>query len=248
MSAYEALAGSYDELTWDVDYEKILAFWETLLARRHFRAETVLDLACGTGSLSALLAARGYRVLGADVSEQMLTEAQRKCQGMENAPYFIRQSMQRLRLPEPVDAVICCLDSLNYLTKPADCRETMRRVYDALRPGGLFVFDVNTEYKLKSLDGQVFLDDREDAYCVWRAEFDSKRNVCRYGIDLFQREGGLWRRSFEEHAEYAYSLAELTGYLQEAGFAKIRVYGDRKLRAPKDNELRAYFAAQKENV
>ena len=248
MSAYETLAGAYDELTWDVDYEKILAFWETLLARHHLRPETVLDLACGTGSLSALLAARGYRVLGADQSEQMLTEAARKTAGMENAPYFIRQSMQRLRLPEPVDAAVCCLDSINYLAKPADCREALRRVYEALKPGGLFVFDINTPYKLKSLDGQVFLDEKDDVYCVWRAEFDARRNLCRYGMDIFRRRGALWQRSFEEHLEYAYSPEELTQYLKEAGFTKVRRYGDRRLRAPRDTELRVYFAAQKEST
>ena len=106
----------------------------------------------------------------------MLAEAEQKAQALpENRPFFICQPMQRLRLAEPVDAVICALDSLNYVTKPADCRKTFRRVYDALTPGGLFVFDINTPAKLRGLDGQVFLDETDDTYCVWRTEFDEKK-------------------------------------------------------------------------
>lgn len=246
MSAYETLAGRYDALTQDVPYEKFLAFYLRLLKKYRCTAQTVLDLACGTGSLSVLLAQAGCRVIGADCSEQMLTEAAQKTQGMENAPFFILQKMQNLRLPEQVDAAICCLDGINYLTSPADCKKAFRRVYDALRPGGLFIFDINSAYKLRNLDGQIFLDETEDTYCVWRAEFDKRKNICFYGFDLFLRQGERWARSDELHAEYAYSQSELTAYLREAGFSKIGVYGDRVLRAPKETEQRIFFAAKKE--
>ena len=105
MSAYEALAASYDALTYDIPYEKILQFWETLLKRYRLRPETVLDLACGTGSLSVLLAEHGYRVIGVDLSEEMLAVADEKCSHLaENRPFFVCQPMQRLRLPEQVTA------------------------------------------------------------------------------------------------------------------------------------------------
>lgn len=247
MSAYEALAASYDALTYDIPYEKILQFWETLLKRYRLRPETVLDLACGTGSLSVLLAERGYRVIGADLSEEMLAVADEKCSDLaENRPFFICQAMQRLRLPEQADSVICALDSLNYVTRPVDVQKTFRRVYETLTPGGLFLFDINTPYKLRSLAGQTFLDETEDSYCVWRTEFDEKRRLCYYGMDLFQRSGELWTRSFEEHIEYAYTPEELVEWLRGAGFSKIDVFGDRKCRAPKDDELRSYIAARKE--
>ena len=246
MSAYETLAESYDALTQDVPYEKLLAFYFRLLKKYRCEAQTVLDLACGTGSLSVLLAQAGCDVIGADCSVQMLTEAVRKTEGMENAPFFIRQEMQKLHLPAPVDAVICCLDSINYLTKPDHCRKTFRRVFDALNPGGLFVFDINTPEKLHALDGQVFLDETDDTYCVWRAEFDRRKNICYYGFDLFRKQGESWRRSGELHAEYAYSPQELTAYLQEAGFSDIQTFGDRVLRRPKENEQRIFFAAKKE--
>ena len=107
MSAYESLAACYDELTYDIPYEKILTFFERLCAREHVQPRLVLDLACGTGSLSLLLARRGYRVIGADLSSDMLAEAEQKAQALpENRPFFICQPMQRLRLAEPVDAVI----------------------------------------------------------------------------------------------------------------------------------------------
>lgn len=246
MSAYDSLAGSYDALTWDVPYEKIAQYVLRLCRHHGCRPASVLDLACGTGSLAILLAKQGLSVLGADCSEQMLTQASAKSAGMDNAPYWILQKMQHLRLPQPVDAVCCCLDSVNYVTRPADLQQAFRRVFDALTPGGVFVFDINTPEKLQGLDGQVFLDENETTYCVWRAEFSPKKRLCRYGIDLFCREGALWRRSREEHTEYAYTPEELTQYLTAAGFASVAIYGDRTLRAPEEHALRIYFAAEKE--
>ncbi len=250
MSAYEALAPSYDALTWDVPYDGIADFLESVLQQLGRAPKTALDLACGTGSLSLRLAARGYRVIGADISQDMLTEAYGKAMDLpeERRPFFICQPMQALELPEPVDLVVCGLDSLNYLTDPADCRETFRRVYRSLGDGGVFLFDINTPEKLRGLDGQVFLDEREDDYCVWRAEFEASERICYYGMDLFRREGDLWRRSFEEHAEYAYEPADLAEWLREAGFSDVRTFGDRTLEPPKAGEERVYFAAVKEDL
>ena len=247
MSAYENLASSYDALTYDIPYPEILDFAESILRSLGKAPKTALDLACGTGSLSCLLAERGLRVTASDISPEMLTEAYDKALGLsENRPLFVCQPMQELELPEPVDLAVCCLDSLNYLTDPADCRETFRRVCKNLTPGGAFLFDINSACKLRGLDDQIFLDENEDTYCVWRAEFSESERICRYGFDLFQREGALWRRSFEEHAEYAYEVRELTDWLREAGFSDVRVYGDLVLRAPEPDEQRIYFAAVKE--
>lgn len=248
MSAYEALAASYDRLTDDVKYGEVLRYLEQIWKEKGKCPETILDLACGTGSLTVLLAKNGYRVLGADCSEDMLAVAYQKAMDIEeNRPYFIHQSMQKLRLPYEVDSVVCCLDSLNYLTEPSDCRETICRVYDALAPGGIFVFDVNTPEKLRAMDGQVFLDEDDDVYCVWRAEYSEAERICAYGMDIFQRTGSLWRRSFEEHLEYAYDSAQLLGFLRDAGFADVSVYGDRSLLPPAPGEQRIYFAACKES-
>lgn len=247
MTAYESLSAAYDGLTTDIDYEGILNFLEAILLAEGKKPETVLDLACGTGSMSLLLACRGYRVLGADISEEMLTvAAQKTAQLRENAPYFIRQPMQKLRLPQPVDTVFCLLDSLNYVTDPEDCKKTFQRVYAALKSGGSFLFDINTPEKLRALNGQIFLDENEDSYCVWRVEFDEEERICYYGIDLFQRKGKLWQRSFEQHREYAYEPEELIAWLQEAGFSRVQVYGDCRRQPPQEKEQRIYFAAYKE--
>lgn len=246
MSVYEALAFSYDSLTQDIPYEEMLTYMETLLQRHHLKPETVLDLACGTGSMSVLLAKRGYQVLGADLSEDMLAMAWEKASELEeNLPFFICQPMEELQLPYEVDWVVCCLDSLNYVTEPDKVQQALGRIYDALAPGGALIFDINSPEKLMGLDGQIFLDENDDTYCVWRAEFDREENICYYGMDLFQREGELWQRSFEEHREYAYSVEQLTGYLSQAGFSIVEVYGERSLEAPKKGEQRIYFYAQK---
>ena len=138
------------------------------------------------------------------------------------------------------------LDSINYVTKPQDVQKTFCRIYESLRPGGLFVFDINTPYKLESLDGQVFLDETEDSYCVWRAVYDRRHSLCRYGMDLFQRlEDDTWERSFEEHVERAYTPQELSGWLMDAGFAQVGQFGNLRLAPPQPDEMRIFFAAKK---
>lgn len=248
MDAYRELARSYDRLTNDVDYEAVAAFYQQILDAEGLHPKTAVDLACGTGSVTLLLAQRGLKVTGVDMSEDMLTVAWEKSQSLENPPMFVCQKLQELRLPRGVDLAVCALDSLDYILDPTDCAEAIRRVYKALNPGGIFIFDVNTPEKLKAMDGQVFLDEDDDVYCVWRGEFDEKTNICSYGMDLFQRQGDVWQRSFEEHQEYAYTTQQLTEYLRQAGFTGIRVYGDRRLEAPDGSDQRVYFKARKGKV
>ena len=229
MSCYEALAGSYDALTEDVGYGKRLDFIEKLLRRSRIPVKLVLDLACGTGTMSWLLTQQGYEVIGVDGSEDMLAAAISKggeTQGVP--PVFLHQSMPRLDLYGTVDAAVCCLDSLNYLTDPKDVQRTFRRLHLFVAPGGMLVFDVNTAAKLAALDGQVFLDETEDTYCVWRTEYQGplyllhgpvppprRRRMAPQrggapaagllcgGTDRLAGSGGLWRCSGLRRYAYA---------------------------------------------
>ena len=248
MDAYKNLAVSYDRLTNDVDYEATVDFYYEILKKEGLKPRTAVDLACGTGSVTAILARKGLQVIGVDMSKEMLTVAQQKAADLENPPLFLCQSLQTLYLPRGVDLAVCALDSLDYITDPADCAEAIRRTYKVLNPGGIFIFDVNTPEKLRAMDGQVFLDEDDDVYCVWRGDFDEKNNICSYGMDLFQRKGTLWERSFEEHREYAYSADQLVGYLKAAGFTHIRVYADRLFEAPREEEQRIYIKARKGKI
>ncbi len=245
MDAYHELAKSYDRLTNDVDYEATVAFYMEILKREGLRPRTAVDLACGTGSVTAILARMGLDTIGVDISVEMLTEAMMMVSVMVCPPRFVCQKLQQLRLPRGVDLAVCALDSLDYITDPADCAEAICRTYRILNPGGIFIFDVNTPEKLRAMDGQVFLDEDDDVYCVWRGEFDEETNICSYGMDLFQRKGEVWYRSFEEHREYAYSQEQLMGYLKAAGFTHIEVYADREFVAPRAGEQRIYFKARK---
>lgn len=242
--AYTVLAGWYDRLTADVDYEKWADYVE-----RHFRrlkrpVRSVAELGCGTGSLTRLLARRGYAMTAIDLSPDMLTVAEQKCRGLD--VLFLCQDMSRLTLLEPADAVVSCLDSVNYVTRPAALRQTFRRVYRALAPGGLFLFDAKTPTALEGADGQTYLDEDDGLFCVWRGEYFPKRRVCGYGLDLFVRgaDGG-WSRGSEYHEEYAYTTDELDGFLRDAGFSDIKIYGDKTMRAPKEGAQRVFFAARK---
>ena len=245
MDSYTVLAQGYDRLTADVDYKRWADYVE-----RHFRrlkrpVRSVVELGCGTGSLACLLARRGYSVTAVDLSSDMLTVAEQKCRGLDVT--LLCQDMAKLTLPGQADAVICCLDSVNYVTRPAALRRTFRRVYNVLAPGGLFLFDAKTPAALEGADGRTYLDEDDGLYCVWRADWYPRRRVCAYGLDLFlQNEDGLWERGGEYHEEYAYTMDELDGFLREAGFRHVRQYGDKVMTAPKEGAQRVFFAARKD--
>lgn len=248
MDAYHALAASYDRLTNDVEYSAVVDFYFDILKQEGLQPRTAADLACGTGSVALLLAEKGLDVIGVDMSEEMLCVAFQRAQNMGNPPKFICQKLQQLYLPRGIDLAVSALDSIDYIVDPADCEKAFERIYRALNPGGIFIFDVNTPEKLRAMDGQVFLDEDDDVYCVWRGEFDEETNVCSYGMDLFQRVGGLWQRSFEEHMEYAYSQEQLVSYLKQVGFTSIKVYADRAFCAPRPGEQRIYIKARKGKI
>ena len=244
MSSYDALAASYDALMADVAYVKRADYLDKCL--RKSKAETVLDLGCGTGTISCLLAEKGYRVLGCDASVEMLTEAMMKAAQMEQPPMFLHQAMEKLKLAEPVDAVVSTVDAVNYLTRESAVRETFKRVYKWLRPGGQFIFDVNTPAKFRRMDAQLYTDETEDSYCVWRTFFSEKTKCCTYQVDLFRaRRDGAWERDYEEHRERAWSEEELRTFLEEAGFAKVKLTADLKTCAPKEDADRWIFHCTK---
>lgn len=246
MNSYGPLARRYDALTRDVDYAAWADYLQKHFARAGGKIGSVVDLACGTGSLTLALSRRGYTVTGVDLSPDMLALAADKCAALEPPPLLLCQDMSRLRLLAPADAVVCCLDSLNYVTRPRAVRRTFIRVRESLRPGGLFLFDIRTPELLRSMDGQLFLDETPDTYCVWRGEFSQKRNILTYYMDLFYENGdGSWDREGELHEEYAYGPDELERWLREAGFVNVRQYGNLVLRPPKQGEERIFFTARK---
>ena len=249
MSSYDFLAGCYDRLTYDVDYAAWANYIEKHFKKQGLPGNTVLDLACGTGSLTCELAQRGYEMIGVDLSPDMLAQAAEKNREVDGIPpIFLCQSMDKLDLYGTIDACVCCLDSVNYVTDPKKLCRAFERIHLFLMPGGLFLFDINTPAKLEGLDGQVFLDETEDAYCVWRAEYSPRRRVCSYFMDIFclDEDSGLWERGEELHEEYAYTPEELVEYLRQAGFRDIRQYGNLKMRSPVPGEDRIFFTARKD--
>ena len=225
MSSYQALAAWYDRLTGDVPYSAFADFYEQAFRRCGGDFHLLLDLCCGTGTLTAEMARRGYELIGADASVDMLMQAQDKCAGLPTPPLFLCQRAQELDLYGTVDAAYCSLDGMNYLA-PELLREVFHRLRLFIRPGGLFLFDVRLPEWFRSLDGDIFVDETEDVLCLWRADYDAELGAVRYGMDLFERRGRLWQRSGEEHIEYAHEPAMLSALLEQAGFRSVTLHPD----------------------
>ncbi|MBR2491558.1 MAG: class I SAM-dependent methyltransferase [Ruminiclostridium sp.] len=244
---YNSLSACYDDMTRDVNYPAWADYLEALFSREKKPVHTVLDLACGTGTMSFLLAERDYEVIGVDFSPEMLAQTfEKELPEDKERPIFLCQAMEDLDLYGTVDACVCLLDSVNHVTDPATLQKAFGRVRLFLEPGGLFVFDVHTPEHLAGLDGGIFLDETEDAYCVWRTDYDPVDRICTYAMDVFHREeDDLWYREGEVHEEYAYTMAELTRYLEEAGFVDICQHGNLKLNQPEGGEDRVFFTARK---
>ena len=240
MSAYGFLADIYDSLTGDVPYEEFADYYEGIFAESEKKICTVLDLACGTGTMTCLLASRGYEIIATDASEEMLSVASEKVRGLTGCtpPLLLCQEMADLDLFGTVDAAICCLDGMNYVP-PEDLSEIFRRLALFVEPEGILVFDVHTPERLHSLDGQIFSDERDNLLCIWHASFDGNENALFYDMDIFVREGNLWRRESEEHIEYAHELSALSEKLAAAGFKEIKIRTD----CPQNNLGRVFITA-----
>lgn len=246
MSRYEGLAACYDEFTEDVSYPLWADFFEKLFHSHETEVKSVLDLACGTGTLSFLLAERGYEVIGVDASPDMLSQASAKT-APEGAipPLFLCQEMEELDLYGTVDAALSSLDSISYLDGFGALDKTLSRLRFFVRPGGLFIFDVNTEAKFRAIDGQCFMRDGEDDVCIWRAAYDAHNRRCLMMVDVFAAEGVLWSRSFEEHEEYAFSPNEIKTALEKNGFSLEASYDELREAPPHEESMRVFYVARR---
>lgn len=245
MSSYQTFAYLYDELTQNVEYEKrcdyILSFFE----KNGIKSGTVLDLACGTGSMSIPFIKKGYNIIGLDYSEEMLEIASNRLSEAGNNFSLLKAKMQEFELSEKADTCICCLDSINHLNNIDDVQATFKNVYDSLNNNGLFVFDVNTVYKHNEiLADNTFVFDEDDYYLVWDNEAVDDRTV-RILLDMFLFNGENYDRFSEEFEETAYSVEELSTRLKNSGFVNIKVYDELSYDEPKNDSERLYFVCKK---
>ena len=233
MSAYDALAPWYDAFTRDVPYERYADFYERLFRENGGEFNLLLDLCCGTGSLALIMASRGYDMIAADGSEEMLMCAREKAYASGGAmPLFICQRAGELDLYGTVDAAYSSLDSLSYVDMD-ELDECFRRLRLFIRPGGLLAFDLRTDAFLRSMDGSVSVDETDDVFCLWRGRFDAEANALRYGMDIFSRvKVDMYEHSNEEHTEYAHSIDAVESLLARHGFVDVRTRPDGPMAGP----------------
>lgn len=243
MSAYGPLAFWYDRLTLDIPYEAFADFYEKEFSADGGEFKILLDLCCGTGTLTWLLAERGYEMIAADASPDMLMQAASKAAEVSVPPLFLCQDASALDLYGTVDAAVCSLDGMNYIPE-SELPEVFHRLHLFVRPGGLLIFDIKTPEWFKSVDGSVSVDETEDMLCLWRAEFDTEENAICYGMDIFSKSGSLWRRDSEEHIEYAHSPERLAEMLEIAGFENVRLCCD----CPQSDGGRLFITAKRNGV
>ena len=218
MDAYTSFAQVYDLFMDNVPYEEWAAYVRGILTEYGIGSGLVLDLGCGTGSLTECLARAGYDMIGVDSSEDMLEIAMDKRGRSGLDILYLCQDMREFELYGTVRAVVSICDSMNYILDYADLVQVFRLVNNYLDPGGIFIFDLNTEYKYEALMGsRTFAEDREDGSFIWYNEYSPEDHINEYDLTLFVREGKLFRRFQETHYQRAYSPAEVRRAAAEAG-------------------------------
>lgn len=247
---YEALASFYDKLNPDVDYVLWSKFiQETVKKFGEIDTKLVLDLACGTGSMSVELAKAGYEVIGVDLSPEMLMEAQNKAYEEEVNVLFLNQNMCELDLYGTVDMAVCCLDSLNYLIEEKDFEKTLSLVNNFMNDKGLFIFDVNTPYKFKNIYGNnAYILEDEGVTCAWQNTFDEETGICDFDLSFFvEQKNGLYERVDESQKEKMYTDKQIRDVLEKCSFEVLGVYSDYNFKEYKDDDERWYYVCRANN-
>ncbi len=259
MEAYTDFADVYDELMDDTPYtewcNRLVKDMETYGISRPDRGaedpiesekNLVLDLACGTGTLTEMLYERGYDMIGADFSGEMLMKAMEKKERTGSEILYLQQDMRELDLYCTVGTVISVCDSLNYLLEKEDLEQTFSLVHKFLHPGGLFLFDVNTDYKYREVIGDATIaENREDCSFIWENSYDAANGINEYDVTVFvQEEGDSFRRFQETHYQKGYEEEYLRDLLKRTGFELIRCIDADSEDAPGPETERLYMVAR----
>lgn len=244
--SYNNFAQFYDIFTDNVDYERYAEFFNTLMEKHKGRDGILLDLACGTGTLSVLFSSLGYDVIGVDSSPAMLSEAlQKSCSKGENI-LFLNQDMREIDLYGTINCCVCTLDSLNHLESMEDVKKTFGRVSLFMEKGGAFIFDINTPYKHeKVLGDNSFVFEKDGTLCCWRNNTEGLKTDIT--LDFFKMgEDGLYERFTEEITERAFPIEDIKKALAENKFKILKIYNENFEEAHDCNCERLIFAVEKE--
>ena len=241
--SYEAFAEYYDGLMQNVDYDSRAQYIDRLIRKYKPNANLLVDLACGTGSMTVKFAQMGYDVIGVDISEDMLSKARDKSDG---SILYLCQSIQELDMYGTIDAFVCTLDGLNHIDGRGELVRAFRRVSLFMEPDGVFVFDMNTQYKHERILGcNTFVYENDEVYCVWQNQYEGGGRV-DIALDFFEeQEDGSYERYCEDFSEIAYSLADTEEMLREAGLKTAALYDDMTLDPPNERSERIVFVAVK---
>ena len=242
--AYNSFAEYYDLLTSNIDYEEIAEYYDGLNKKFGGTKGILLDLACGTGSLSVIFGKMGYDVIGVDISPEMLSIAVGKeHDGIE----YLCQSMTELDMFGTIDGTICSLDSINHLNDIDEVKRTFEKVSLFSNKGALFMFDVNTPYKHeKILADNTFVYDMDEVYCVWQNEYAGGGRTDIY-LDFFaeDEDSGMYDRYSDDFSETAYPPELIHELLEKAGFEVCACYEYLTENEPAEKSEKLTFVARK---
>lgn len=246
MEAYTSFAAVYDMFMDNIPYEEWAAYLISLLKEYGIEDGLVLDLGCGTGSLTEILAREGYDMTGIDLSPDMLQIAMEKRAESGRDILYLLQDMREFELYGTVRAIVSICDSMNYLLEPGDLVQTLRLVNNYLDPKGLFIFDLNTEYKYREILGEsTIAEDREESSFIWDNSYDEEERINEYSLSLFIREKeDLYRKYQETHYQRAYTLGEVRDAIRQAGMEFVAVYDAFTRNAPREDSERIYVIAR----
>lgn len=245
MEAYSDFALVYDTLMDNTPYERWCELIVGILRRYGIEKDLVLDLGCGTGTLTELLAKEGYDMIGVDYSEEMLSRAMEKREESGLSILYLLQDMREFELYGTVKAIVSVCDSLNYLLEEEDVIETFRLVNNYLDPKGLFIFDFNTVHKYRDVIGDTTIaENREDCSFIWENYYNEEERINEYDVTFFVKEGDLFRKFEETHYQRGYTVEEMQAYLEKAGLELISVQDADTLMEVTEETERVYMIAR----